>query len=178
MVRGSGGSTRLRRALPRRSVRRSGHRHRSHRPYIDEVLQEQAILENYSCVNRELKPVVTEGVGPVEKGLIEEPNFLIQHESIFNVLKSLASTHAESLRQLAWLHLDSKKEWVTYIDLLKRCRSECVVQADHQLRLYLGELLDHNILVRNNDSKSSTISYRIPYSEKILNLIWNFKADR
>ena len=34
-VRRSGGSTLLRRALPRRSVRRTGRRHRSHHPFID-----------------------------------------------------------------------------------------------------------------------------------------------
>jgi hypothetical protein len=152
----------------------------THRPYIAEVLQEQAALENYQCVNGEFKPIRrTEGRRDTkyDDDDDDDDDDMNQYESIFSVLKSLASTHAESLRQLARLHLDSKNEWVPYTDLLQRCRSERIVQADHQLRLYLGELLDHNILVRNNNSTSSTTSYRIPYSDKILNLIWQYKVD-
>eukprot|EP00751_Fragilariopsis_kerguelensis_P011708 CAMPEP_0170774058 /NCGR_PEP_ID=MMETSP0733-20121128/9740_1 /TAXON_ID=186038 /ORGANISM="Fragilariopsis kerguelensis, Strain L26-C5" /LENGTH=616 /DNA_ID=CAMNT_0011116559 /DNA_START=139 /DNA_END=1989 /DNA_ORIENTATION=+ len=161
----------------------SNFRHRLHwlwkevhtlRPYIAEVLQEQAVLENYQCFNGGLKAVRAEGKRNIE---YYDDDDLNQHESIFSVLKSLASTHAESLRQLAWLHLNTKKEWVSYIDILQRCRSERIVQADHQLRLYLGELLDHNILERNNNSTSSTTSYRIPHSDKILNLIWEFTVN-
>ncbi|OEU16519.1 hypothetical protein FRACYDRAFT_186231 [Fragilariopsis cylindrus CCMP1102] len=135
----------------------------THRPYIAEVLQEQAVSENYQYTKYDDDD--------------DDDDDLNQYESIFSVLKSLASTHAESLRQLAWLHLGSKNEWVPYTDLLQRCRSERIVQADHQLRLYLGELLDHSILVRNNNSTSSTTSYRIPYSDKILNLIWQYNVD-
>ena len=151
----------------------------THRPYIAEVLQEQAVSENYQCINGELKPIRrTEGRRDTKyDDDDDDDDDLNQYESIFSVLKSLASTHAESLRQLAWLHLDSKNEWVPYTDLLQRCRSERIVQADHQLRLYLGELLDHSILVRNNNSTSSTTSYRIPYSDKILNLIWQYNVD-
>ena len=107
-----------------------------------------------------------------------------QHDAIFSVLKSLASTHAESLRQLAWLQLEKAPEdddddgWVSYKTLLQRCRSERIVQADHQLRLYLGELLDHDILERNEKQRSTSAatSYRIPYPNTVLQLIWDYTA--
>ena len=147
----------------------------THRPYVDEVLHEEVDLENhtsekskYSSDDREL-----------ENDLTGDNHLLIEHDSIFSVLKSLASTHAESLRQLAWLQLESEQDWVSYTDLLKKCRAVRIVQADQQLRLYLGELLDHNILEKDkHKSASSMVSYRIPYSNEILNLIWEFKPDR
>ena len=117
--------------------------------------------------------------GLSENDMNEEEYLMMEHESIFSVLKSLASTHAESLRQLARLQLESKSDWVSYTDLLKQCRAARIVQADQQLRLYMGELLDHNILERDkNKSTSSMTSYRIPYPDEILNLIGNFKTDR
>jgi origin recognition complex subunit 2 len=148
----------------------------THRPYVVEVLQEQAGLENRAS---EKSKFVAEERDYAGNDSTEDDNLLMEHESIFSVLKSLASTHAESLRQLARLQLDSDQEWVNYTDLLKQCRSARIVQADQQLRLYMGELLDHNILERDkNKVASSMTSYRIPYSNEILNLIWNFKPDR
>ena len=156
----------------------------THRPYKDEVLHDQAFgFENDSSSSdkRASKSIhaSTDRGGRLQNDWTEEDHLLMEHESIFSVLKSLASTHAESLRQLAWLQLETDQEWVSYTDLLNRCRSERIVQADQQFRLYLGELLDHNILERNKKKTgSSTISYRIPYSEEILSLIWNYKTDR
>jgi len=148
----------------------------THRPYVSEVLQDQDALENHAFV----KSLSETGEEKIPRdALAEESNLLIEYESIFSVLKSLASTHAESLRQLAWLQLQSNQEWVNYTDLLKQCRTARIVQADQQLRLYLGELLDHNILERNkNKTATSSLSYRIPYSDEVLNLIWNFKSDQ
>ena len=150
----------------------------THRPYVAEVLNEQASLEN-NHASEESKFVAEERDYHLENDMTEEDHLLLEHESIFSVLKSLASTHAESLRQLARLQLESNQDWVNYTDLLKQCRAARIVQADQQLRLYLGELLDHNILERDkNKAASSMTSYRIPYSDEILNLIWNFKTDR
>jgi hypothetical protein len=150
----------------------------THRPYVAEVLHEQASLENNHALE-ESKFVAEERDYHLENDTTEEDHLLLEHESIFSVLKSLASTHTESLRQLAWLQLESNQDWVNYTDLLKQCRAARIVQADQQLRLYLGELLDHNILERDkNKAASSMTSYRIPYSDEILNLIWNFKTDR
>jgi len=149
----------------------------THRPYVDEVLPAQALLESQLSQKKSKSRSTSNNRDQLEEGMTEEELLFMEHESIFSVLKSLSSTHAESLRQLAWLHLESQQDWISYTDLLKRCRSERVVQADQQLRLYLGELLDHNILERSNKNVSSITSYRIPYSEEILSLIWNFKRD-
>ena len=149
----------------------------THRPYVEEVLEEQAIVEKRG--SEQSKKKLAEEKDFPENDMNEEEYLMMEHESIFSVLKSLASTHAESLRQLARLQLESENDWVSYSDLLKKCRATRIVQADQQLRLYMGELLDHNILERDkNKVASSMASYRIPYSNDILNLIWNFKTDR
>ena len=148
----------------------------THRPYMEEVEEEQAISLKHGS---EQSNKLSREKGYSESDMNEEEYLMMEHDSIFSVLKSLASTHAESLRQLAKLQLESKTDWVNYTDLLKQCRAARIVQADQQLRLYMGELLDHNILERDkNKSTSSMTSYRIPYPDEILNLIWNFKTDR
>lgn len=148
----------------------------THRPYVDEVMEEQGMAEKHGSGQSNK---LSREKGLSENDMNEEEYLMMEHESIFSVLKSLASTHAESLRQLARLQLESKSDWVSYTDLLKQCRAARIVQADQQLRLYMGELLDHNILERDkNKSTSSMTSYRIPYPDEILNLIWNFKTDR
>lgn len=147
----------------------------THRPYVDEVLEEQAMEEKRGPTTSKM---ATEERDPSGDTFDEEEYLTMERESIFSVLKSLASTHAESLRQLAKLQLESDHDWVNYTDLLKQCRASRIVQADQQLRLYMGELMDHNILERDKNSSSAMASYRIPYSDEILNLIWNFKTDR
>eukprot|EP00531_Pseudo-nitzschia_arenysensis_P018627 CAMPEP_0116138860 /NCGR_PEP_ID=MMETSP0329-20121206/13000_1 /TAXON_ID=697910 /ORGANISM="Pseudo-nitzschia arenysensis, Strain B593" /LENGTH=595 /DNA_ID=CAMNT_0003633857 /DNA_START=69 /DNA_END=1856 /DNA_ORIENTATION=+ len=148
----------------------------THRPYVEEVVQEQATEEKRGAMKSKKS---SEEKDPFGNNFDEEEYLTMEHESIFSVLKSLASTHAESLRQLARLQLDSDHDWVNYIDLLKQCRASRIVQADQQLRLYMGELMDHNILERDKSKGSSSMAlYRIPYSDEILNLIWNFKTDR
>jgi len=159
----------------------------THRPYVAEVFPDQAAPWEHqssaekkrSRASKSTSTGANDGDTLQQEGLTEEDYRMMEHESIFSVLKSLSSTHSESLRQLAWLHLESEQEWIGYTQLLQRCRSERIVQADQQLRLYLGELLDHSILERSNNknASSSTVSYRIPYSEEILSLIWNFKRD-
>ena len=146
----------------------------THRPYIDEVLEEQAMEGKYGPA----KSQQAEERDPSGNDFDQEDYLAMEHESIFSVLKSLASTHAESLRQLAKLQLESDHDWVNYTDLLKQCRASRIVQADQQLRLYMGELMDHNILERDKSTSTAMASYRIPYSDDILNLIWNFKTDR
>ncbi len=148
----------------------------THRPYVEEVVEEQTIEEKRGHVRSKKS---SEEKDPLGNYFDEEEHLTMEHESIFSVLKSLASTHAESLRQLARLQLDSDHDWVNYTDLLKQCRASRIVQADQQLRLYMGELMDHNILERDKSKGSSSMAlYRIPYSDEILTLIWNFKTDR
>jgi hypothetical protein len=109
----------------------------------------------------------------------------------------LASRHTQALQQLAWLHLESKNEWITYVDLLNQCRLKCVVTQDVQLRNYLGELMDHHIVIRNNvgsnnndkatgsrkggkqkssSTTSESTSYRIPYPDDVLELILDYQV--
>ena len=80
----------------------------THRPYIDEVVGQPehitATTKNYHSgkITRNAR-----GAGRKKTRHYvdnDDDNGPHQHDSIFSVLKSLASTHAESLRQLAWLH--------------------------------------------------------------------------
>ena len=105
-------------------------------------------------------------------------------ESIFGVLTSLASRHAQVLQQLAELQLKSiatlehqdpasselslsskrtkkkdreveeNKSWVPYTDLLRQCRHQFIVANDSQLRSYIGELLDHSIVEQRSSSST------------------------
>jgi hypothetical protein len=137
-------------------------------PYIEEVLESVMAIEQSGRMQKR----------SVNNKQNEDTE--IQRESIFSVLKSLASRHTQSLQQLAWLQLESKKtknDWIAYVDLLNQCRLKCVVTHDAQLRSYLGELMDHHIVTRNSSEIASATSYRIPYPDDILDLILDYQLS-
>jgi origin recognition complex subunit 2 len=142
-------------------------------PYVEEVLKSQVTLQKTRSSGKRGKQ---QQQLQQHQNLDDSDDPASQKDSIFSVLKSLASRHTQALQQLAWLHLESKQEWVTYVDLLHQCRLKCVVTQDTQLRNYLGELMDHNIVIRKNEKASST-SYRIPYPENVLDLILDYQPD-
>ncbi|KAL3937470.1 MAG: hypothetical protein SGARI_002116 [Bacillariaceae sp.] len=169
------------------------------RPYVEEVLQSSQVGSD----NKKRRTKSSRSNNKNNKfssygaDVLEDP--AAQRDSIFSVLKSLASRHTQALQQLAWLQTESmsssKKKlnknivddaangdddddtgWVTYMDLLNQCRLKCVVTQDTQLRNYLGELMDHQIVVRNREVQSASgTSYRIPYPMEMLDLILDYK---
>jgi Origin recognition complex subunit 2 len=143
-------------------------------PYVEEVLESTLGVENTRNGNK--KPSKRSKLSS-DEGLFNDEDPAVQRESVFSVLKSLASRHTQALQQLAWLQLESKKDWITYMDLLNQCRLKCVVTHDTQLRSYLGELMDHHIVIRNASEAASATSYRIPYPADMLDLILDYEPD-
>jgi origin recognition complex subunit 2 len=150
------------------------------RAYIEEVMQSQPGSERKSRRHK----AGNNRMGGAD--VVDHEDSAVQRDSIFSVLKSLASRHTQALQQLAWLQMEShskQKEsdevcWVTYLELLNQCRLKCVVTQDTQLRNYLGELMDHHIVVRNRQVQSaSATSYRIPYPSDVLELILDYQPD-
>lgn len=144
-------------------------------PYIEEVLESTMAVEISRHNNKKRSK---HGKVADSEALFNDEDPATQRDSIFSVLKSLASRHTQALQQLAWLQLESKKNWITYVDLLNQCRLKCVVTHDTQLRSYLGELMDHHIVIRNATEAASATSYRIPYPEDMLDLILDHQPDR
>jgi origin recognition complex subunit 2 len=150
------------------------------RPYVEEVVQAQSsTVERTRNRKSRSNPMTSEG----DIGMNgTDPYSVQQRDTIFSVLKSLASRHTQALQQLAWLHLESKNDWISYVDLLHQCRLKCVVTQDTQLRQYLGELMDHHIVIRKNGAKeksstsSASSSYRIPYPEDVLEMIMDYQV--
>lgn len=148
------------------------------RPYIDEILKSQIELDK----SRNRKKMKKNKSGFIEG---DDDQQLCWEESILPVLASLAARHTQALQQLAWLQLKANKNnntndvgvWVPYVDLLNQCRLKCVVTADNQLRNYMGELIDHGIVERSKNYGSSIITYRIPYSTVILDLIVQYTIE-
>ena len=127
------------------------------RPYLEEVIQSQTVgVEKTRSYNKRGGTKAITKMSTSEIGTNNADTLQQQRDSMFSVLKSLASRHTQALQQLAWLHLESKKEWITYVDLLNQCRLKCVVTQDVQLRNYLGELMDHHIVIRNDDKTTTT----------------------
>ncbi|KAG7360072.1 origin recognition complex subunit 2 [Nitzschia inconspicua] len=147
----------------------------THQPYVEEVLESIIAVESERHCSRKRLRTNKAGGGVA---LFNDEDPATQRESIFSVLKSLASRHTQALQQLSWLQLKSKKDWINYVDLLNQCRLKCVVTQDAQLRSYLGELMDHHIVIRNATQAASATSYRIPYPEDILELILDYEHDK
>ena len=132
----------------------------THRPYIEEVTE--------SKISDSL-PKLTQRKRSAENAT---------EESVFAVLTSLAPRITEVLKELASLQLgmptDQGERWVNYRDLLRQCRHAMCVSNDNQLRNFLGELIDHGIVERN---EGSTPSYCVPYSNDKLEQIINYERE-
>ena len=61
-----------------------------------------------------------------------------------------------------------------YIDLMRECQLQCIVTADQQLRGYLKELCDQEIVEKRQTGTSVRLLYRIPYSKSKLKEILNY----
>jgi hypothetical protein len=146
----------------------------THRPYVEEVTQSTAeeVLRRKAQRKRRVQIESAEDTGDV-----------------FDVLTSLAPRHTESLQMLAQLQLAAQQQraststdananaaitWVDYVDLLRKCQLECIITGDHQLRLFLKEFVDHEIVERKDETGQSL---RIPYSVDTLIQIMNFEHE-
>jgi hypothetical protein len=119
----------------------------THRPYVKEL----AMLDDYVVKKKAEKRKVVDQV---------------RSERVLHVLKSLAPRYAEVLQTLARLQLDipSQEEdtWIDYIVFRDKCKAECIVTKDTQLRNFLTELVDHGLLEHRTNEEYESVT--IPYS--------------
>mmetsp|Transcript_38351 Transcript_38351/g.92766 ORF Transcript_38351/g.92766 Transcript_38351/m.92766 type:complete len:583 (+) Transcript_38351:1-1749(+) len=140
------------------------------RPYINEIL-ESDLYDNQKT---------TKGSKSGAKALSEQDQQqLLQNredaESIFDILASFAPRLTQSLQQLVQMQLEKKGDWIVYTDLFQQCKLSFTASSDHQLRNFLGELIDHNVVVVDNSQRPPR--YRVPYSSTGLRKILKFKHD-
>ena len=150
----------------------------THRPYVEEITQSTLGLQMQHQQRSKSQRKRISAEEDDDDDLDEEE----EEADVLNVLKSLAPRPTESLQVLANLQLASAQSgvvqqdpdetiWVDYSALLKKCQLECIVTGDHQLRLFLKEFFDHEIVERQGQT------LRIPYSTETLIQIVNFQHD-
>ncbi|KAL3945850.1 MAG: hypothetical protein SGBAC_000001 [Bacillariaceae sp.] len=141
------------------------------RPYVSEIF-ESDVYDNQKTTKR--------GKSGTKALLEQEKQHLLQNredaESMFDILASFAPRLTQSLHQLVQLQLEKKVDWIEYMDLFEKCKLSFTVSSDHQLRNYLGELADHNVVVVDNSQR--TPRYRVPYSTTGLRKILKFKHKK
>jgi origin recognition complex subunit 2 len=135
----------------------------TYRPYIDEVT-ESKMPDDHKMKKRKL--------GEATKNTEQQQQTTKQ--STFDVLASFAPRLTQSLHQLVKLQVEKKVEWVEYAALFKRCQLNFTVSSDNQLRVFLGELMDHGIVIADN---SNPRRYRVPYGNDGLRQILKFKKS-
>jgi origin recognition complex subunit 2 len=136
----------------------------TYRPYIDEVM-ESNMPDDHKMKNLKRG----EATKNTEQQLQQTTK-----QSTFDVLASFAPRLTQSLHQLVKLQVENKVEWVEYAVLFKRCQLNFTVSSDNQLRVFLGELMDHGIVIADN---SNPRKYRVPYGNDGLRQILKFKKS-
>jgi origin recognition complex subunit 2 len=124
-----------------------------------------------------------------------QPKFLAQEgggaDRVMEVLKNLATRYTEVMHNLANLQLDAqeqqhhqlqqqgstKVQWIDSAQLLQQCLNTCTVKSDSQLRTFLEELEDHE-LVWVQKLGSSSVQVRIPYSDEKLHEILAYQPSK
>ncbi|CAJ1940254.1 unnamed protein product [Cylindrotheca closterium] len=140
------------------------------RPYTNEIVKND-LYDNQRA---------TKGGKNGAKTVLElEQQQLLQKtdvESIFDILASFAPRLTQSLQLLIQLQLEKKVDWIGYTDLFEQCKQSFTVSSDHQLRNWMGELIDHNVVVVDNSQRPPR--YRVPYSTTALRKILKFKHKK
>ena len=139
-------------------------------PYINEILDSD-LYDNQKS---------TKANKSGAKALEQDQQQILQNredaESMFDILASFAPRLTQSLHQLVQLQLEKKVDWIEYSELFKKCKLSFTVSSDHQLRNFLGELIDHNVVVVDNSQRPP--KYRVPYSSAGLRKILKFKHNK
>jgi len=103
-------------------------------------------------------------------------------DRVMNVLRSVANRHTEVMQILATLQLaapggPNKLQWVDFAQLQQNCLNKCTVRNGSQLRTFLSELEDHELVAVQKQGLSK-VMVRIPYSDDKLNEILAFERAR
>ena len=106
-------------------------------------------------------------------------------DRVMEVLRNLANRYTEVMQNLATMQLEAprigfgssqqqKIQWVDMAHLLQQCLNKCTVKSDSQLRTFLSELEDHDLVVVQKQG-STSVMVRIPYSDDKLHEILAFQ---
>lgn len=141
----------------------------THRPYIEELAM---LSEDVRKKTAKLKNQETLSDHAADRAL--------------EVLKNLAPRHAEVVQILARLQLLSQTEalqlgqshaevWVDYLAFRTECKTKCAITKESQLRSFLVELKDHQLIISKMEDRSELV--RVPYSEAKLRDILVYKRN-
>ena len=100
---------------------------------------------------------------------------MTRDETFFDVFTTLAPRHAEVLQIITGLQLENPHEPVPYKLVLRESRDKCVTPSDSNLRILMGELLDHFLIEMERDRQTGNEYVRVPYSRDRMNHILNFR---
>ena len=109
-------------------------------------------------------------------------------DRVMEVLRNLANRYTEVMQNLATMQLEApgngfgssqnqKIQWVDMANLLQHCLNKCTVKSDSQLRTFLNELEDHDLVVVQKQG-SASVMVRIPYSDDKLHEILAFQPAK
>ena len=143
----------------------------TYRPHTDELIM--------------LEPdeIKTSSSGKKRRAAGRQPKTFHGADRVMDVLKNLATRYTEVMQNLATLQLDAagggnqKHEWVDAAQLLQQCLNKCTVKCENQLRSFLVELEDHELLMVQKQG-STAVKVRIPYSEEKLHEILSFRPGK
>jgi origin recognition complex subunit 2 len=130
----------------------------THRPYVEEL----AMLSD-----------------DVRKKTAKLKNQELDHaDRALEVLKNLAPRHAEVVQILARLQLGQSQidGWIDYLDFRGECKTKCAISKDSQLRSFLVELNDHQLIISKKDNGTELV--RVPYSEAKLHEILAYNRNK
>jgi len=175
----------------------------THRPYTQELVmlaQEEAHISNTASKKRRAAASSSIGASTTTTtgGSRKPKAHLIDGEGadrVMEVLRNLAARYTEVMQILATMQLEvmagsssttgpggtvsqqqqhQKVPWIDAAQLLQRCLIRCTVKTDSQLRTFLDELKDHELVVVQKQG-STSVMVRIPYSEKKLHEILSYQ---
>jgi origin recognition complex subunit 2 len=120
-------------------------------------------------------------------GKRQQAHLLIDGEGankVTKVLQNLANRYTEVIQILATLQLEAQAtapkqhiHWVDEARLLQQCLNKCTVKSAPQLRTFLNELKDHELVVVQTQG-STSLMVRVPYTEEKLHEILAFRPDK
>lgn len=147
------------------------------RPYIDELVMLEK--DEFSTSNSKKRRS--------SAGAKKQQAFLVDGEGadrVMEVLRNLATRYTEVIQILATMQLDAQTaspsqqiQWIDAANLLQQCLNKCTVKSDSQLRTFLNELEDHELVIIQKQGSTSVV-VRIPYTNEKLYEILAFRPNK
>ena len=156
----------------------------TYQPYVDELVMLERDEINTSNTKKRRAASVG-GSKRQQRAIIMDGQGA---DRVMEVLRNLANRYTEVMQNLATMQLEApgigfgssqqqKIQWVDMAHLLQQCLNKCTVKSDSQLRTFLSELEDHDLVVVQKQG-STSVMVRIPYSDDKLHEILAFQPAK